>query len=78
MVEIGDNTFRQDYYSDNFWILTQVTEEEKIRLKFFGIEVFHDSMSVTVDGNSLIFYVHLYFKGNSGTELPYKDLFGNN
>lgn len=74
---IADGIYRQDYYSKNFFIMTDVCDVEVERLIKKDIIVIDYYISIGEKDNEPLFYLHLYFKGINKRILNYKELFGN-
>ena len=77
MVELTKRNYRQDYYSDDFFILQNLVEIETHRLKKLGVRVTDYDISISDLNEIPIFYLHLYFTPTISRDLTYNELFGN-
>jgi hypothetical protein len=78
MVRVSSDIWRQDYYSECFFTLTDVSDDEIVRLKRLDVSVLDYEISVNERQGKLIFFLHLYFRPTPFRELVYEELFGNN
>jgi|TARA_R110000751_G_scaffold253536_1_gene353056 hypothetical protein len=77
MVRIDRDTYRQDYYSIDFFTLIDVEHDESVRLKRLGVDIIEYEITIGAFDNELLFYLHLYFKASTEKELRFDELFGN-
>jgi hypothetical protein len=77
MERLGDDVYEQTYFSVDFFNLLDVQDDEAVRLKRMDIDVVYYEISVYEHDDTLIFYLHLYFKPNPVRLLSYKEVFGN-
>ena len=77
MERLGDDIYGQTYFSVDFFTLMDVQDDEVIRLMRLNVEVIYYEISITVEEDTLVFLLHLYFKPNPIRPLTYKELFGN-
>ena len=77
MVEITRRNYRQDYYSDDFFILQSLVDIERKRLAKLKVKVTDHEISLGDLNEIPIFYLHLYFTPTPSRDLTYNELFGN-
>lgn len=77
MVELSRRNYRQDYYSDDFFILQSLIDIERKRLAKLKVKVTDHEISLSDLNEIPIFYLHLYFTPTPSRDLTYKELFGN-
>lgn len=77
MVYIGKGTYIQLYYSQDYFTIVDVIDDETVRLKRLGVEVLYHEVCIGENSDGLLFSLYLYFRGNPKRELDYNELFGN-
>ena len=77
MERISGDLYGQTYYSEDFFMLLDVQDDESIRLKRMQVDVLCYEISVLHQEDTLLFFLHLYFQPNPTRPLTYKELFGN-
>ncbi len=77
MTDIGFGYYKQDYFSTDFFALSEIVDYERERLMLLGVSVTDYVISVSMRDDDVIFYLHLYFRSNYNDVLTYKELFGN-
>jgi hypothetical protein len=77
MERFGEDIYCQTYYSENFFTLMDVQDDEVIRLMRMSVEVIYYEISLLEEEGTLYFFLHLYFRPNPIRPLSYKELFGN-
>ena len=77
MVYIGKGTYIQLYYSENYFTIVDVIDDERVRLSRLGVDVLYHEVCIGENDHGLLFSLYLYFRGNPKRELDYNELFGN-
>jgi hypothetical protein len=77
MERLTPDIWRQDYYSHDFFNLTDVQDDEEVRLSRLNVSVVDYDISIGTKDGALIFFLHLYFTPSPFREVTYEELFGN-
>ena len=59
MVQVSKGVFRQDYFAVNFFTLLDVKDDEVIRLGRLSVDVVDYDVSIGVEQEEVIFFLHL-------------------